>query len=55
MYYRPSKEQDEKLTKMLESKPSLFRPRLLVRADVAKIVRDGLKKLIGKTNGQNNT
>ncbi len=54
MYYRPSKEQDEKLNKMLESKPSLFRPRFLVKADIAKIIRDGLKKLADKIHGQNN-
>lgn len=54
MYYRPTKQQDEKLNKMLESKPSLFRPRFLVKADVARLIRDGLKKLTGKTNGPSN-
>ncbi len=54
MYYRPTKAQDDKLNKLLESKPSLFRPRFLVKADVAKLIRDGLKKLTGKTDGQSN-
>jgi len=54
MYYRPTKDQDEKLNKLLESKPSLLRPRLLVKAEVAKLIRDGLKKLVGKTDGQSN-
>ena len=55
MYYRPTKAQDDEVNKLLESKPSLFRPRFLVKADVARLIRDGLKKLTGKTNGQSDS
>ena len=44
MYYRPTRAQDEKLNKMLEAKATL-RPRMLVTAQVAKVVKEALAKL----------